>query len=323
MNIIDDFKNYAGYYLNCIVMVGCIVISLYQIKITKDEHDKEMLILKSSIEESLTDRVNNNVTIDKAYTDIAFWIRAKILKNPFEAKQVIRNNTGSRLDAYRERADHNRYIYVYINTDIYKVIRETNFSNKDEQVNYLCAETDSYITKETPFLINKPIIVIWNVITFIYLIIVWILYKGKGISMKENESLLNIVDVGFYLALIQFTGGFHTLILFKIAISFAIFVAILDFNRIRKNVKERFDGGIYQAIKTSGLLVVLRSFSQVFIYIIVLISGLIWATITQVNYENSYWTMLSKLLIVITAIALSFHFLVFLITNTIIKKNSK
>jgi len=318
MNIIDDLKNYAGYYLNCIVMMGCIVISLWQIIITKNEHDKEMLILKSSIEESLTDRVNNNVTIDKAYSDIAFWIRAIVLKNPFEAKQVI-NNTGSRLDAYRERAD----LYIYINADIYKVIRETNFSNKEKQSNYLCTETDSYITKETPFLINKPIIITWTIITFLYLIIVWVLYKGKNISMKENESLLNIVDVGFYLALIQFTGGFHTIIWFKIAISFAIIAAILDFNRIRKDVKERFDGGICQAIKNSGLLVVLRSFSPVFMYIIVLISGLIWATITHVNYENNYWMMFSRFLIIIISFTLLIYFIAFLIINTIIKKSSK
>ena len=75
MNIIKDFKDYTGYYLNLIVMISCICFSIYQIDNTKKEHDKEMGIFKASLEKCLSERINNDkASVGKISDDIIIAI---------------------------------------------------------------------------------------------------------------------------------------------------------------------------------------------------------------------------------------------------------
>ena len=83
--------------------------------------------------------------------DIDFWIRTIILSDAVKARDEI--DEGRNLRTTRERAGYNEYL----NINIYQVINQTNIFNKEKQVEYLCQATGLYTTKETPFLINRPI----------------------------------------------------------------------------------------------------------------------------------------------------------------------
>lgn len=321
MNIFKDFKEYPGYYLNLIVMIGCIGFSIYQIYETKKTHDKEMAIFKASVEKTLSEKMyNNHVNIGKISDDIIIAIDVAVTKDYHAAKNASITRE-SRYADFKEKIGYSKYL----NEDIKKIVNETHHLNKEEKIMYLYNKTNEYVVKETPFLVNEPIIWVWIVTASIYLILVSILYKGEKIANeeKDSESLLNIVDIGFYLALIQFTGGLNTHKGFYLAIIMAVFVAIIDFDRIRKEViNKRFNGGIRHAIIHNNTLIVLRSFSPNILYLIVLSSGLIWASISHIDCGRSYWSMYFTLLIILSVSALSLHFFIFTI-NLIINRNSK
>ena len=317
MNIIKDFKDYPGYYLNLIVMISCVCFSIYQIGNTKKVHDKEMEIFKASLEKSLSERINNdNVSVEKISDDIIIAIDYAVTKNYHEAKNasIMRENRYN-----KEKIGYSKYL----NEDIGKIVKETHVLNKESQIKYLYDKTNNYVIKETPFLINKSIIKWWIYITIGYLVLVWVSCRGEKIdNVMRNESVLNIVDIGFYLALIQFTGGLNAHIWFNLAISMAIFVAILDLMRINKEINIRFPSGIWDAVIHKNFLTVFRSYSPIVLYIIVLMSGLIWATINHINYECGYWGMYLTLLIFLSLPALVLHFFIYTI-NLIINRNSK
>ena len=313
----DNHKTYLGYYVTVFVIISCIVFSIVQINSTKDTHNKKMENLKELIEESITNRVNNSVSIGKTYTDIDTWIRIAILENPFEAKKESMENQ-NRLSAYKKRAGYNEYI----NMDIYKIIIETNFNNKEKQVETLCNETNAYITKENPFLINSPLIKIWSLVSISYLIIIFFMYKNKKITVGKEESLLSTIDLGFYFALIQFTGGFNTFLEHKIIlISFVISVVIIEINIIVKDIKKRFSGGIIQAIKNSDIFTVFRDFYPIVLFTIALLSGLIWATITPDNCGLKYWSMYVFSLFIMSVFAIGIYSIIFFLANIIFNKN--
>ena len=298
MDIIKVFSKIydesPGLVLNCVaIVIFCCIPSLVIINMSEREHKLTLDGLKSNLEKWFTYKLSGTTTNELAFEQINLRVNETILK---KSDKPAKETQASRYEGYRYREDYGYNEDLRIN--IYKLILNTNNINKEKQINHLCSEVSSCLTKNNPFLANKRIIYIWMGIVVAYLVavifsrIVFFSRIGSSIEKEDaidrKESLLNIVDIGFYLALIQFTGGMDTSCFFMLAMCLSICVAMIDFGRTWKKITGKFGNSMALAVKMNGFLVTFGTFTPIILYGTVFISGLFFAT---VNYENiaTYW----------------------------------
>ena len=262
------------YWWNFIAMLLCVALSVFFLIKIHNSHIEKMTSIKIEIDTLLTNLINGNISSDF----VAFRIESRIKE-----------------EMLQELKQKNAEDIKYLNMEINNVVNTTIARNKDERVDDLYKMVSSYIWEAKPFLYNKRIVIIWIFAAGVYLLFAFLLYSKKSVLddvavIQKNESVLNVIDFGFYFAIIQLSGGilYREYCLLWATLSVPIFFTIIEVKKISKNIENRFNNGWRDAVIHKDALSVCRCYYPIVLYAIVFLSGLVLATMHHKNYDY-YW----------------------------------
>jgi hypothetical protein len=127
-----------------------------------------------------------------------------------------------------------------------------------------------WLEESTQYLRYRSIHWLWGVLYILYIGVVAVGYHRRVISADNSESLLNVVDLGFILHLITYTGGLRSNLLPVLSIS--VCLVIVEMQR-RGGIltawadRESSEGGFV------GFLV------PALLYVVAGVTGLIWSSV--------------------------------------------
>jgi hypothetical protein len=116
---------------------------------------------------------------------------------------------------------------------------------------------------------------LWSALAVLYAGLVGVGYFGKVITKEGTEPVLNVIDVGLYLALVEYTGGLSSAILWFV-LPMSVVVAALDVFEVHRRT---------QAIPQRRLDRFAR-YSATGLYMLALLGGVVWASLDDARTEG-------------------------------------
>lgn len=272
-------KPFPGYCLNVIGLIACSVI-LY---VNWNDDVGKITSMKNSATSDIKKKLNIYIsdnkgkhTADHTHDDLRNDLLLLLVEDP--SKAIGRWE-------FDLRKEYPRYSHFLDHLKLREVIATANANNISQSATDLANQISEYKAKESPFLTNTITLLVWAAISIIYAIIVGILYYGGGLTTSVGEPVLNIFDVGLYMALIEYSGGFDSPILMLLPIS--LVVASVDCIRIYRQNKLKWRS----LIRLKGKAKALAHFAPTVLYIFALLTGLGWATIgiEMNNPDGEIW----------------------------------
>jgi len=310
-SFIDPFP---GFWLNCIGIILSIIFVFSQLSRTNIAIDDKVATINGLLMSDFSEIVSGSTLVDKAADNARFHIQRMFFETPEMAGQF-------------ELDPHNfPHLYAII-TPFVESLKLRYYAsictadNIDEFVIVISSNVNEYFRSSSELLNNRSIFYVWIVFSMIYLIIVAVSYFGNYLSLSEGEPIFNIIDIGLYLSLVEYSGGFNSPVIYFL--SFSILVTIIDGQRIISNIRNKYSS-IMNAMNQLGLFKLLAMFSASLLYIFVLSTGLFWASIdtNRNSLLNEYIIMYFKCIGTIIGIGLII-FITFTIINSLISKQNQ
>ena len=312
------FREYPGYTLNVIALLLSIIVIFSSQHITKNKlnakNETLQMVVKNNLSNCISYSIKQNLNKQKdkqiiniSYDKIREGIMQELLDDPstfllymYQPEDI----SGIKIKQHEE---------VIKNINIRKVISEITPQNIDDKTDIICNKISQIIKDETPILKNKIIIYLWIGFALFYIIMVGLSYFGWNLEIEKGEPILNIIDVGLYLALIEYSGGFSSPI--KWILIASIIIAILDFRRLISLITDRYNSFRIALYKWKDISTIFSTLSPTLLYLFVLSSGLIWATIGLKNHQHhlwDYWEEYFEYLVLVLAYGLVGHIVLYL-----------
>ena len=294
MKIIKQFLSWIeknpGYVLNIGMMGLCIGYCVFRLFSVSAEYEAEKWEETNKIRLTLCKAVLNANDIKgdskESMKDncgiCVFTTLYKDAKIGAEKWNEYKSKSRSGIKTHRRGFDEN--MLFFHNVGINRFIEDIfNGDNRTNDVFSIFQEVHLYAKNNEPFIKNINIILIWILFTIAYMFLVFFVFK----SDKKYESILNIIDIGIYLSLIQFAGGFNVHWILSSAIIIGVISAIVAGRDIRNEFIGNFDNSWKKAKAHTERLEIIKKFSPCIFYLFSLTTGLIWATISY-KYKNQY-----------------------------------
>lgn len=289
--VLNLVNNYPGYCLNLLGILICIFLNISHIESSIQSFNEKMLAVKNATNLAMSTTIAKAKKSELAASELRMKISLLLQESVID---VVR-----KMDPIQSSQSQTDKVSSFLNQlNCYEYIRKTSTYNKDEQVSKFCNEVATHLKRDYPFLSNQHVVVVWILAAAMYVLAVGFSYLGWNLEIDQGEPILNIIDIGLYLALIEYTGGFESPIMHVIPIS--IIIAIVDLNRLVKIIRIKFHS-FRVAWRMKEFSTIFSTLSPSLLYLFALCSGLIWSTI-GLEYSTvgqSYWVMyLSKLMYV-------------------------
>ncbi len=217
-------------------------------------------------------------------------------------------------------------IYHPPEDDVEEFIRQINIksylvrltvSNKDLLITDLVGKFQHYRYSRSVFAKNFHIYLGWGICALIYAVLVCFAYFGRAASPENAEPLLNIVDIGLLLALVEYSGGLQSRVCYLLAFS----VAVAGFEIVRAYRSSGIP--TWSKLRLAGPQSV-AAYIPTTLYFFSLLTGLAWASIDNAreshlsmsSYFSQYAQAVGLLLLLALVIATTVHLLhIILIRN--------
>lgn len=259
---------YPGFWLNCI---GLLIASLIVTSQSFDEEqrlDRTGLAARDKTMECISSYLTGSLSLDRAAdrlrTNLAFLLFSKS-----KPEELILTEAGRPTVLQEDYHDAERFLESLHLRELLTVSTIDGVENTAKTIEQKVKE---WIFDRSPILNNRNIYYAWGCMALIYVALVGAAYFRSRLHPSQGEPILNIIDLGLYLTLIEYSGGFASPILYILGLSLT--TAILDYLRVSNETVLSLP-----TIKLFGWQRVLGHYAPTVLYVFSLMTGLIWASL--------------------------------------------
>lgn len=262
---------YPGFWLNCIGIILAILVIHLRITETSNKVEAKFSTINKVLVQIFSEKISGTKNLNNAEDKTRISIQQILFDRTEEALEYEHSSNFS--------TEYDDSIKPFVESlQIRSNLTLANPGNFKELVDGISMKIKSWLLKKSNVHNTKKILMIWIIFSVIYLFIVAISYFGGYLSTAEGEPVFNIIDLGIYLSLVEYSGGLNSPVTYILSTS--IIVAILDFTRIVGTVKEQYLS-LGKAIKVKGWLKTYSTFAPTIIYTFALMTGLVWASLDE------------------------------------------
>lgn len=290
-NWIDQFP---GFWLNCLGLLlaaGVIFVHSYQ---EESRLERRILAAKSSTIECISSYLTKSLSLDRAEDHLRRDLAFVVLDKP---EEFILASSGRPSPLASE---YQAVLNLLDSLHLRQLIILSSLDGIENSGTLIAENIEMWIKERSLLLKNRKIHFVWTLTALLYVVIVAFAYFRSSLNPERGEPILNIIDLGLYLTLIEYSGGLASPILIILALS--VTTACLDFFRVYN-----LTGGLSPStIRIYGLREIFGRYAPTVLYIFSLVSGLLWASldhavsekIRPTIYAQSYLYALLKLTLV-------------------------
>lgn len=316
--------SYVGFWLNLLGIGLSIFLVFYQAHKYSDRIDTKVSTIKSALLQDFSDKISGAKDINNAADSARLHIQTILFDRTEDALRF------EVLTKYTDSPDSTKFVQEYErikpfveSLQIRENLKSSNPNNVKDLVSTIYSKIKDWLINDSFLLENRNIFYIWIGCSALYLIIVALSYFGGYLATEKGEPIFNIIDISLYLILVEYSGGFQSLIIYIITISIIVF--FIDASLIRKTLLDNYHS-LWNAINLDGIFKVFAKFAPSLLYCFTLLTGLIWATIdgARTNHTNfsNYITLYIFRVAIMFVLGLIGYFLIRLINPLIPKSTS-
>lgn len=263
-------KDYPGFWLNAFTITIAIFLVLYYLNTHQRIIERKIKAISSITQPHMKNFLMGKIDFKNTYDYVRRDIRIHLFKAPEDASLLPESPDEQKYyDEVTEFLDNIRIRYI---------LRDIKKDNYEEYVREMTIKSEKWLASHSAFITNKDILFLWSIVAITYVLFVGFAYFGEYLKISKGEPILNIIDIGIYLCLIEYTGSSKSPILYFLCIS--ILAAALDLYRIHRH---EFKLSIAN-IRNKKWKQFIRATSPSMLYFFALTIGIIWAFLDEVIF---------------------------------------
>lgn len=303
-------STFPGLWLNLLAIIVATSVTL----LNYHQEARQQIEKCSAVTNSVNDLLSQFLASARSEHDTADQIREKLHLLLHEHPWVVLQRQIP--EEEMEGPDDITHVEFLDGLKIPDQVHRANVTDKDRLVKFFASSLNDYYQTHSLFLKNARVYYAWIISAAIYAVLVCFGYFGNALTPENTEPLLNVIDIGLFLALVEFSGGLRSpvakLLSFSIAVAGFELIHALHHFGLPSRAKWKLLGTKSVAAYVPSAL-----------YFFVLFTGLAWASIHEARdhhlllgtYMEDYLTVVFWLLL----FAASILFFVYLV-NTLISR---
>ncbi len=255
--------DYSGFWLNCIAIVTAMFVIAFQYNNEKVAINNKLDILENALTSEFSYYLTEQININNATDKIEIVILTTLFDKSEDAIQFY-------YDSHFKVEHESKFKPLIDLINVEYLLKTSSPKLLNRHVTFITDKVQKIYENNSKYIKNGNIFLMWSLIATIYLIIVALSYFLQYIDTSKGEPIFNIIDLGLYLSLIEYSGDLSSPIILFLAMS--LVVAIFEFTTI-------FTKDKYRASVSKGSLYSIGPFVPSILYVFVLITGLVWSSI--------------------------------------------
>jgi hypothetical protein len=249
-------QRFPGFWLS---VLGLLFASGLVVNATLDHHN-EVAQKRDAAKETTALRLSQHLTGAQSPEVSVLLLRTDLAHIVLSASQTMIGT--SQLDNYM--AGYKEVEGFIDSLKLEWLVATTRPADIDRISSDVANQIDRHLISKSNLLKNERIYLVWSVIALLYIGLVGTAYFANEVDPAKGEPVLNIVDLGLYLALVEISGGFDSPVMAALALSVLVAgLALIQAFRAPGGPPRGYWGEI----------------SPTVLYLFALGSGLYWATL--------------------------------------------